>query len=39
LGKFAVLSGFLSVNVAIVATAAITKGKFVKGTEQKETRA
>ena len=38
-GKFAVLSGFLSVNVAIVTAAAITKGKFVKGAKQKETRA
>ncbi|MBI5052017.1 MAG: hypothetical protein HZB52_01975 [Chloroflexi bacterium] len=37
-GKFAVLSGFLGVNVAVIAAAAITKGKFVKGTQIKETR-
>jgi hypothetical protein len=38
-GKVAVLSGFLGVNVAVVAGAAITKGKFVKSAHQKETRA
>lgn len=37
-GKFAVLSGFLGVNVAVVAAAAITKSKFVKSTNLKETR-
>lgn len=38
-GKFAVLSGFLSLNVAVVAVAAITKNKSVKNAGQKETRA